>query len=280
MKYRDGFPAIFVIFAGLFLGWSISETLRAFSRFVPESGHYRIEGAFARLEPMVTVPAPVWIGGGGLCCLVLWFLLRKMVLNQRRIRPGLTTALAFAPVLIAATMIVAFGDITSQGGRLWLVAAVGLATAGQMVTWVYLLLWPLWASRDGWLPGTGSVWAISLGLYLILGLWMTTIMEPTGDEPHYLLAMHSLVHDGDLDLSNNHEQQDYLHFYPTEIHNSQMITTTRGIALPKHSMGLMFVGAPFYFVGGRMAVGLFAALLAATTLLGAIVLLLMNQAAR
>jgi len=263
MKYRDGLPAIFVFVAGLFLGWSISETLRELSRFVPEAGHYRIEGAFARLEPMAAVPAPVWIAGGALGCLVLWSLLRKIVLSQERTRPGPTTALAFIPILIAAIVMAVFGDITTQGGRFWLVASVGLATAGQMVAWVYLLLWPLWDRRNGWLPGTGSVWAISLGLYIAIGLWTTTIMEPTGDEPHYFLAMHSLVHDGDLDLSNNHEQQDYLHFYPTEIHNSQMIPTTRGIVLPKHSLGLTLVGAPFYYAGGRMAVGLFAVLPAA-----------------
>lgn len=36
----------------------------------------------------------------------------------------------------------------------------------------------------------------------------------TGDEPHYLLIAHSLCYDGDIDLKNNYEEQDYLSFHP------------------------------------------------------------------
>ncbi len=38
--------------------------------------------------------------------------------------------------------------------------------------------------------------------------------EITGDEPHYLLMDYSLIHDGDLNLKNNYDHQDYLGFYP------------------------------------------------------------------
>ena len=30
-----------------------------------------------------------------------------------------------------------------------------------------------------------------------------------GDEPHYLLMTHSLLRDGDLELSNNYERHDF-----------------------------------------------------------------------
>lgn len=35
----------------------------------------------------------------------------------------------------------------------------------------------------------------------------------TGDEPHYLVRAHSLVNDGDLSLSNNYKNKDFLPFY-------------------------------------------------------------------
>jgi len=38
----------------------------------------------------------------------------------------------------------------------------------------------------------------------------------SGDEPYYLMTSHSLLEDGDINLSNNYKQKDYFHFYEKE----------------------------------------------------------------
>jgi hypothetical protein len=40
-------------------------------------------------------------------------------------------------------------------------------------------------------------------LYLSVSLWINYAISTTGDEPHYLMITHSLLHDRDLDLKNN-----------------------------------------------------------------------------
>ena len=61
-------------------------------------------------------------------------------------------------------------------------------------------------------PGLPIFLAV-LAAYVALVPWLARVWSRSGDEPHYLLAAHSLVHDGDLDLSNNYAQRDYAAFY-------------------------------------------------------------------
>jgi hypothetical protein len=76
---------------------------------------------------------------------------------------------------------------------------------------------------------------------------------PTGDEPHYLIMTQSVLRDGDFDLRNNYENQDYLAYHPAVIPDPHVIVTGERW-YPVHAVGLPILAAPVYAVGGRTGV--------------------------
>jgi len=74
----------------------------------------------------------------------------------------------------------------------------------------------------------------------------------SGDEPHYLLMAHSLLHDGDLDLADNYAQKDY-HSYMLTTGTIPQIHAIRGkkpgSLYSAHSPGTAFLLLPFYAAG-------------------------------
>jgi len=54
---------------------------------------------------------------------------------------------------------------------------------------------------------------IPLLLYIFVGVYLNIAVSTSSDEPFYLLSVHSLSADGDLDTKNNIEQGDYKKFY-------------------------------------------------------------------
>jgi hypothetical protein len=108
------------------------------------------------------------------------------------------------------------------------------------------------------------------GLILILSLIITLLpvpyvlsnWTPVGDEPHYLLAAHSLARDGDLDLANNYAQGDYRAFYPLPL-DPHIRVGADGRSYLSHDLGLPILIAPAYALGGRAGVIIFLAIIAA-----------------
>jgi len=81
----------------------------------------------------------------------------------------------------------------------------------------------------------------------------------SGDEPHYLLISHSLLADGDFDLSGNYADRDYEAFMrpPVTIRRHTAPGTEGRYSF--HSPGISFLMAPFYALGslsGRMFLSL------------------------
>ncbi|MBI3177551.1 MAG: hypothetical protein HYZ35_06140 [Chloroflexi bacterium] len=112
------------------------------------------------------------------------------------------------------------------------------------------------------LPTTFFATLIFLLTWLVYAQILPYVMRTwniTGDEPHYLLAAHSLVHDGDLDLKNNYLNGDYRAFYsvPLDLHVRQQ---PDGAWLLSHDVGLPIAMAPAYAWGGRLGVMRFFAL--------------------
>ncbi|GAK58735.1 hypothetical protein U27_05710 [Candidatus Vecturithrix granuli] len=95
-----------------------------------------------------------------------------------------------------------------------------------------------------------TIFLISLFIYLLVGLRITHKLPLGGDEPHYLLMTHSLLHDHDLAISNNYQQKDYQPFYPGELkpHLSIGKDKTR---YSIHPIGLPFLLVPGYALYGR-----------------------------
>ncbi|MBD3305731.1 hypothetical protein GF339_05070 [candidate division KSB3 bacterium] len=109
------------------------------------------------------------------------------------------------------------------------------------------------------------IFLLSLGIYWVVGYRVTTQLDPTGDEPHYLLIAHSLLHDQDLEILNNYTQQDYLAFYGHEL--DPHVSFGKGHTIyPGHPIGLPVLLIPFYALKGRqgavLGMNILAALLA------------------
>jgi hypothetical protein len=92
---------------------------------------------------------------------------------------------------------------------------------------------------------------------------MVRAWQRTGDEPHYLLAAHSLVYDGDFHLGNNYIERDYLAFYSEYYLEPHIVTGPRGVQALTHNLGLSLLIAPAYRLGGLAGVEYFLAFLGA-----------------
>ena len=107
------------------------------------------------------------------------------------------------------------------------------------------------------------IFVASLVIYLALAQWMTAQWKPLGDEPHYLVAAHSLVVDRDFDLANNYAQHDYQNFLDGETLDPHVKILPNGAQLLNHDLGLpLFLALP-YALGGRLGVEFFLACVAA-----------------
>lgn len=97
----------------------------------------------------------------------------------------------------------------------------------------------------------GSLVAFNLGAAIMLKKGISF----SGDEPHYLLMTHSLLHDRDLDLANNYLGRDY-NAYMTRsvtIPQQHVVAGRRpGSAYSFHSPGTAFVMLPFYAAGSLL----------------------------
>ena len=126
------------------------------------------------------------------------------------------------------------------------------------------LFWRSWVRKFTALPlkrkvvllFLASLLAFNAGSFLQISRGVTF----SGDEPHYLIISHSLLHDGDFDLANNYEQRDYAGFMMFEGKTGAHVVPG---AKPDsrysfHSPGVTFVMFPFYALGalfkGKMLV--------------------------
>ncbi len=75
----------------------------------------------------------------------------------------------------------------------------------------------------------------------------------SGDEPHYLLITHSLMKDGDFDLSNNYRNKDYTLFMKPGIEIQPHVAPGTGGRYSFHSPGTSFFLLPFYALGQLFA---------------------------
>jgi hypothetical protein len=107
------------------------------------------------------------------------------------------------------------------------------------------------------------VFLATLAVYASLVPWTLRVWQRTGDEPHYLLAAHSLVVDRDLDLRNNYDAGDYLSFWNGDAIDRHVVERPGGVQLLSHNAGLAVLLAPAYAVGGHAGVAYLLALIGA-----------------
>jgi hypothetical protein len=106
------------------------------------------------------------------------------------------------------------------------------------------------------------LWLLLFGVYAAtLGLDAFGDSDYGGDEPHYLLAVASLVDDRDVDVRDEYAERAYADFYPYDLdrHGRQ----TDGRLNEPHGIGFPLFLVPAWLLGGMVAVELFLAVLAA-----------------
>jgi hypothetical protein len=112
------------------------------------------------------------------------------------------------------------------------------------------------------------IWIVvtSFLVYAGAAIFLAPRTNPEGDEPHYLLATHSLVADGDFDLKNDYREKKYAAFYRGEIEERHVLVNRRNEDVPIHDVGLSILLAPGYAAGIRpgamIELSLFGAVLA------------------
>ena len=79
----------------------------------------------------------------------------------------------------------------------------------------------------------------------------------SGDEPYYLLTTHSLLRDGDIDVSNNYARQDYFYFYSKKDNPRLKLgiygregKDGKGSIYPINLPGISVLMLPFYWLSG------------------------------
>lgn len=105
---------------------------------------------------------------------------------------------------------------------------------------------------------------LPLLVYLALIPWTSEQRPPDGDEPYYLLIAHSLVHDFDVDLTNNYQHGDSLSFMPRRLEPQLGDPKGRdGHWFSRHDFLFPAVATIPYALGGKNGVLMLMAALAA-----------------
>ena len=119
------------------------------------------------------------------------------------------------------------------------------------------------SQRRGW-KDSKIFGCVALFLFAGTTLWTASVCELSGDEPHYLLMTYSLIHDGDLDLTNNYANKDYEQFYHRGVLEPQGLEhVVDGKRYSHHPLGPVLLILPGFLIAGRMGAALTMALLAA-----------------
>lgn len=126
--------------------------------------------------------------------------------------------------------------------------------------------WLLWRTKGD--KGSVSRKFGWVAAFFFLGVTLSTVAcDLSGDEPHYLLMVHSLIHDRDLNLLNNYGNSDYIEFY----HRGELVPQglehiTASSIYSHHPLGPALLVLPGYLILGRLGAALSMALLAALAL--------------
>lgn len=122
------------------------------------------------------------------------------------------------------------------------------------------------SSNNGWKTSKTFGW-IAVIVFAGATCWTATVCDLSGDEPHYLLMAYSLLHDGDLDLSNNYANRDYEHFYHRgDLEPQSLEHVIDGRRYSHHPLGPVLLVLPGFALAGRLGAALTMALLAALAL--------------
>lgn len=106
------------------------------------------------------------------------------------------------------------------------------------------------------------VFVLFVYIMIVLGL-VGQVHITNGDEPHYLITVHSIVEDGDIYLENNYINKDYMIFFPFSYIDPHISLDKYGRWLPPHGIGFPILLTVPYFLFGLLGIRLFLSFIAA-----------------
>jgi len=115
--------------------------------------------------------------------------------------------------------------------------------------------WAAWPKKFEALPLRKKLASLFIASLLVFNAGSLILVHKgisfSGDEPHYLLIDHSLLHDGDFDLANNYQHRDYSTYMPSgaTIQPHVVPGAKPGGQYSFHSPGTSFLLLPFYAFG-------------------------------
>lgn len=191
---------------------------------------------------------------------------------------GDTSRIAALPLnLILGVLAVALVAIALIG---WLRIDDAWPFAIGIVLWLPFLPGPIPPAFLIWQgPIEGVVWAVAIGGLLVarpsviprlindarVAPWIAAALiaiasfavfnqvrdvVPGGDEPHYLAATQSLLHDGDLKVANNYANGEYLEYFDGHLEPHFLKRSTSGEIYSIHAPGVSVIVLPAFAVAG------------------------------
>lgn len=92
--------------------------------------------------------------------------------------------------------------------------------------------------------------ALTLALASLLVFGQVRNVIPGGDEPHYLAATQSLLHDADLKVENNYARGEYLEYFPGRLEPHFLKRSTGGEIYSIHAPGVSVIVLPAFAAAG------------------------------
>jgi hypothetical protein len=196
-------------------------------------------------------------------------------------RVGLLPPLSWLAALLGLAVATAifFGPAHRRVAALWLSAVLFLPWLPvrlpfAVFMWIGGLRWWLWAAigttlavpivRDRRAARIGRVFAtpasavplaaVLAALLFGAGAWAVAPRLPTGDEPHYLILAQSLLRDGDIQIENNHTQEDYHTYFSSTLRPDYVRRGLNGAIYSIHAPGLPALVTPAFAIFGYRGV--------------------------
>jgi hypothetical protein len=127
-------------------------------------------------------------------------------------------------------------------GIFWLCVLVGLIAARQRAM-------PRLLSDPAVAPWIAA--AVLMASWCLVFSQVRSVI-PGGDEPHYLAATQSLLHDGDLRVANNYAKGEYLDYFPGKLEPHFLKRATSGEIYSIHAPGVSVIVLPAFAIAGYL----------------------------
>jgi hypothetical protein len=165
---------------------------------------------------------------------------------------GLVLWLPFLPTPIPTGFLIWQGPLECL---IWVLVAAGLLVArGPKVPGLFTA-----PARAPWIA------AMLVAVASLVVFSQVRGVIPGGDEPHYLAATQSLLHDGDLKVANNYAQGDYLDYFPGRLEPHYLVRALGGEIYSIHAPGVSVIVLPAFAVAGYAGAVVMIVLIAALT---------------